>query len=423
MSSNKRWQLLVLFGLMATFAMLAYSLMQFRIKSGDIFPPYSSMRADPIGTKGLLESFQQLEGMEARRHLARWDRLKESPATVFILGLPANELAASNIEDAEPLEELVQLGSRIVIGFSGRKERVDRDSAEFPDKNGNRRVAKSETPETEEDSDVGLQSSEQDSEEGTSPEAGTFFEALLGVKRWGYDIGFSAKVARELALGNPAEAELVADRDLPQTLNLYSATYFQLLDSDWEVIYKLDGNPVVIEKTLEHGSIVLLADCFELSNQALYEAPKAHYLSWLVGPHSRILFEETHLGVSAKTNLMGLIKRFRLHGVLLGLVLWALCFIWQQSSSLIPPQEEDRHNGPIGQHAGSGLIHLLIRGLPKKSLLETCVTQWQSTLKVHQRHLQSHEKVVLAALEHSEKQTNLVTQYNELQTLATRRHP
>ena len=54
-------------------------LFHLRFESGDNYPPYSSLRADPLGTKALFESLEPL--VETRRHLQTLSKLSDGRDT------------------------------------------------------------------------------------------------------------------------------------------------------------------------------------------------------------------------------------------------------------------------------------------------------------------------------------------------------
>ena len=54
-------------------------LFNLRFESGDNYPPYSSLRAAPLGSKALYESLDQL--MPARRHLQPLSKLGDGRDT------------------------------------------------------------------------------------------------------------------------------------------------------------------------------------------------------------------------------------------------------------------------------------------------------------------------------------------------------
>ena len=73
--------------------------------------------------------------------------------------------------------------------------------------------------------------------------------------------------------------------------------------------------PVVIEKIFGKGSIVLVADGRLFDNRSVAEAGKRLCWRALIGPHTRIVFDESHFGIVESGSVVALARRFRLHGL------------------------------------------------------------------------------------------------------------
>src|SRR5881396_3143359 len=73
------------------FAFGLMHLFQLRFEAGDNYPPYSSLRADPLGTKALYDSLGTL--VSARRHFRPLARLGDgADTTLFYFGAEAGSL-------------------------------------------------------------------------------------------------------------------------------------------------------------------------------------------------------------------------------------------------------------------------------------------------------------------------------------------
>ena len=59
----------ILLLVVAGFAVGVVQLFRLRLAHGDVYPPYSSLREDPLGTKVLFASLENLAGVSARRNL------------------------------------------------------------------------------------------------------------------------------------------------------------------------------------------------------------------------------------------------------------------------------------------------------------------------------------------------------------------
>jgi hypothetical protein len=154
---------------------------------------------------------------------------------------------------------------------------------------------------------------------------------------------------------------------------------FRARGTDWRAIYESNGRPVILERPLGRGTVVIVGSGYVLSNEALRAARRPGLLAWLVGPNRVVIFEETHLGVEETPGVAALVRRFRLHGVVIALLGLAALFLWRraaplQSASADGGAGEDR---VAGRDAASGLVHLLRRHVTPKTLLTTCVSEWK----------------------------------------------
>ena len=58
---------------------------------------------------------------------------------------------------------------------------------------------------------------------------------------------------------------------------------------------------MIVERAFAHGSLVLLADSYPLSNEALAADRNTGFLLWLIDDRRGVLFDETHLGLQRAT--------------------------------------------------------------------------------------------------------------------------
>ena len=87
-------------------------------------------------------------------------------------------------------------------------------------------------------------------------------------------------------------------------------------------------------------------------------------LSWLVGNSSRVVFDEFHLGLSETPGFVTMARKYRLHYLLVGLMVLAGLFVWRNAVPFIPTRSEQITKEPINSlemdHV-DGLINLLRR--------------------------------------------------------------
>src|SRR3990172_12678089 len=98
-------------------------LFQLRFKTGDLYPPYSSLRSDPPGVKVLYESITSLEKKNVSRNYRAFSRLKpDNETTFFYFGVPVFTLDHLFYRELNDIEALVNEGARVVISLVPLKE-------------------------------------------------------------------------------------------------------------------------------------------------------------------------------------------------------------------------------------------------------------------------------------------------------------
>src|SRR5579871_5620241 len=111
------------------FAVLLVQLLSLRLERGDVYPPSSTLRPDPLGTRAFYEALPETGTYRVARGYVELDReLAQKPATLFILGLPAEELADFDPDEITQLGQYVWNGGRVVITLAPRNVNGTDDS-------------------------------------------------------------------------------------------------------------------------------------------------------------------------------------------------------------------------------------------------------------------------------------------------------
>ena len=323
-----------------------------RFAQGDIYPPYSTLRADGLGSKALHDSLGEL--MPVERNYKRLSEFEpaENKATIFMLGVE------NGFEDdpdvADDLEKLAQDGNRIVLAFVA-VDKAPRDGEFFP----------TATPTPEQTPGKDEKSDKDETRKKTKKEK---VDELH--QRWGVKTAFLSKPLTKAVTEIPG---------LEPLLSWHSAMYFTKLDPEWLVLYSCDGKPVVIERPFGNGSIVLVADAYFSSNEALSKEPAPGLISVLVGGSRTAVFDETHLGVNEDPGIASLTRKFKLHYAVLALLCVALLFVWRNAASFVPRREEEAGAGEVvgGFDASAAFVSLLKRNIPFDKIVETCLVEWK----------------------------------------------
>ncbi len=307
---NRTWWLILL--LLALFLAGAWEVMVAPLITGEVYPPYSSLRTDPLGAKALFESLAEQPGLEvARLYKAR--PLLDSTSTLLILGVDSLAWTKNPKTLAEDYEKPIMHGGRIVIAF------LPAHAPQAP------------------------------------PNAGAIEDQwhirLRYRKESAGDARNSAAIPRE------------------------SAMYFEP-GPEWRVLEKRQGAAAIVERDFSGGTLVLLSDSFPLSNQGLLDNSEAALITRLIGPAKRVLFDENQFGMSETGSVAVLIRKYRLETAIGMLLAIAGLFIWHSTSSFLPPREDTRASPVSGRDLHEGLAALLRRNIPLDQLLATCSKEW-----------------------------------------------
>jgi len=314
--------LLLLAVLAGGFAWGVSRLITRRLAGGDVYPPFSSLRADPEGARAFYEA-----------------------------------LGVSRVE-TEELETAVRSGARLVVTLVPRTwfEMAPRPTV-TPDSSKNKSRKKRESDEDDED----------------------LLSELRGLslpERWGFRvqsfdvIGRSTRVPARLAPG-------AATPGLPATVPWQGASTIETLDPGWKVVYTHGSKAVLVERRMGRGSIVLAADSTFVSNGALRAERRPELLVWLLGESTDLVFDETHLGMERRTGIAGLAQRYRLQGLVGGLILLALLFVWKSAIPFAPASGRTGEVAAVtGRRASEGLAAVLRRHVARRDLPRACLSEW-----------------------------------------------
>lgn len=339
-----------------------------RFEAGDVYPPYSSLRHDPLGAKALHDSLAALDGLRVGRNHQPLEKLGDrGPLTLFWMGENEDLLGKVTEDFARHLEAVAVRGGRLVVTFKpvnlGAKKKTSAKEA----------VKKEDARKREKRS--------------RGKEAITFVKLA---ERWNVGADHARLPKDRDDVTKPAEAVLQTDDPLPLEVSWHSSLHFTHLGKPWNAVYSRDNKPVLIERPFGRGTIVLVSDSYLLSNEALCEERWPALLAWLAGPNREIVFDESHFGVREETGVMTLAWQYRLHGLFAGLLALAALFIWQSAARFVPPREPEAEAalsaGMTGRDSTAGLVNLVRRSIPPGELAAACFEEWQRSF-AHRKDL------------------------------------
>ena len=395
---NRRANFLLAAGaaLLALFALGLLQLFQLRFDRGDIYPPYSSLRSDPLGSRALLLSLGAVPGVTATSLLESVPKLGGGrDTTLLVLGTPHRAVEHLVRQDVRDLEQFMNDGGRVVFAFhpftvESRYRQLEaereRKSAEKENAKPKKEPRQQVKPATKPAKPVKPDPLTKPKPRKGEPDDSRLPDAMRPVRlaeQWG--VTFVARDLKVDADGVPAPVFAhrgEAPVELPARLEWHTALCFTNLAASWRTNYQRDELPVVIERSFGRGSLVFCADSFPFSNEALRKDRQTAWLSWVLGPNHRIAFDETHLNVEEKPGVATLAWRYRLHGLFAGLGVLALLFIWKNATSLVPPHDEEAGElggALVGKDSAAAFVNLLRRTIPASELLTVCFAEWRKS--------------------------------------------
>ncbi|HEY5041247.1 MAG TPA: DUF4350 domain-containing protein [Verrucomicrobiae bacterium] len=405
---KKHFPIFILLGCAAIFAFGVLQLFQLRFERGDVYPAYSSLRADPLGTMAFYESLEKIPALSVRRDFSDSNLLPGGPQTVYLhLAGSPNEWERMPSDLFHEIQDFLARGDRLVVTFYPQTEAHSFRNFENGEETNSVKSAKSKdgktTPAkpakktngiTDDDSDISL------------------------ADKWGFHPGFE-KLAPDGESYAPVQVVNQTDLPLPQNLDWHSGLIFTNCDSAWRTIYARGTNAVVIEREFGKGSVVFAADSYFVSNEAMAGDRHADLLAWLIGPDKNVVFDEAHFGIVETSGVAMLMRKYRLHGLAAGLLLLIGLFIWKNATSLVPPHtDEFKEDFVAGKDSGSGFVNLLRRSIRPRDLLATCFAEWKKSIapagKISSTRFQQAEAIFQSENSLPNKDRNPVATYQKI---------
>jgi hypothetical protein len=367
------------------FALGLFQLLKLRFEGGDVYPPYSSLRADPLGTMAFYEALERMPEMSVARDFSANNTLPEGKNTTYLhLGAGTREWKWIDDEEFRTIEDFVTAGGRLVVTFFPE---VTQPVVIFPseEEEGREKSAKKENKSSSSKPD--RKGSARSISDRTRNQ--NFLKEKLGI-----EIGF-----RELEAGtNNYESTWVqrrADLALPEALEWHSGVIFTNLSTNWQTIYARGTNAVVVERKFGAGTVVMAGDSFFISNEAMLNDRHSELLSWFIGPSHDAVFDEAHFGIMQTEGVATLFRKYHLYAVVGALLLLAFLFIWKNAFSFVPPWQMMRAQQFVaGRETSAGFVNLLRRNIPSHELLRVCFAEWKKSIirpggTVSARHAQA----------------------------------
>ena len=395
-----------------------------RFEAGDVYPAYSSLRSDPLGSRAFYKSLENINAAGVSRNYQTLQNLKFKEHTALVhAGVAVMNSESVSSEWLNVFERLTAAGGRLLLSFLPVEKkpadwRMSR-CAPATDKAKDKENAQPSDGHNDSENLIGQEAVEDapnpSRNDDHKPQAAPghrisdAYDNCVSLKaQWGLSFGFADKPS-ETAVNRSDDLSQSHLKGLPELISWHTALYFEELEDVWRVIYAADGRPVIIERPYGKGSLVLAADSFFLSNEALRSERHPELLAWMIGESAYVVFDETHFGILKHPGVLSLIKNYRFHWFIFGVAILALLFIWKNSFYFVPPPKSSRSRQNkdfvFDREATQGLISLLRRNIPKRHLLQTCVREWERSIQPQKRFPTDRLQQIKAVLQRIEAQS------------------
>ena len=416
---RKYLPIIVLVGVTAFFIFGIVQLFELRFETGDVYEPYSSLRADPLGTMAFYESLGKIPGISVNRDFSTSNRLPEEPGTVYLhLAADAYEFDWLSDDVYHEIKNFLAGGGRLVITYFPQTRPVH---PFFDDEDETNSTQSAHSKLKEKNNPTGKPSKNKKHLKGDASWVNLEDE-------WGLHESFE-ELPQEDDVYQPVNVLNRSDPALPPSLDWHSGMIFTNCDAAWHPIYARGNHAVVLERIFGKGSVVVASDSYFLSNEAMTKDRHTEFLAWLIGANKHVVFDEAHLGIVDSPGIATLMRQYRLHGLAAGLLLLAGLFIWKNSTSLVPPHPEEQQADFVsGKDSASGFVNLLRRNISPRELFEVCFAEWKKSAapsgKFSSARLQQAEAVFHAENSRPAGERNPVATYQQIsETLGNRKKP
>lgn len=374
---SRRGQWLALFAVAGAILLGIVTLFRLRLARGDGYPVYSTLRSDPLGARALYESLQALPELRVARSLKPLENYRTAaPVTLILAGM--DEAAWKDMTPGafNRLDSAVRGGSRLVLTFRAGFERPQ--DAGDGDEAGKPVRPEQPAPQKKKDGPGPRPPREPRRIDAEEPAPAAGGQQVDWKRLWGVELKRRWLRTRD---DSGAWRRNDAPRTLPSELSWKSDLHFGLEQgAPWRVLYTRATEPVLVEMPHGRGSIVLAADSFFLSNEALQRERATGLLAWMIGPNTRVVFDETHLGVAEDPGVAALARRYGLAWAFFTAVLLAVLFVWRRMALFVPPAPPPETLAP-GHQPTAGIEALLRRAVPAGRLASVCLAEWRKSAR------------------------------------------
>ncbi len=377
------------------FAGCIFWLFNMRFKTGDVYPPYSTLRADPLGAMALFESLNEIENIIVERN---YDSISDfqkknlfQPVKLTIFFLNSGFEPVYSKKYFNELKMIALNGGTVIIAF--RPDFNEHNFSLYENKNN---------------SDSASQLSSNNKEKNIKVSADTIaFDFFSGVGLKKFQKNNKIRFAEKMILES-------GENEIPCASNYF----FDLKKNSWEIVYSIKNEyPVVIRRTFGKGSFIFIADSYLFSNEGLRKHPKPEFILQCLNSNAKIIFDESHIGVINSHGISSLIIKYRLHGSIICAFIVFLFFLWKRLSQVAPVYKNnilEKNKIVTGKDSITGLVNILRRHIDPKKIVTEGFEEWKKSQPKNNRKIIEKSNRMRDELNLIDLKKNPVDDYNRL---------
>lgn len=317
---KKRLSFLVISALILLFAFSAYKVLDMRFKEGDVYPRYSSLRHDPMGTSIFFQSLGKMDyTVTTLLEESLLEGLDPGDTILFILSPSFN----FSKEAREGIVGFILHGGRVLLTekdhnslmdfFDTRIDPNQRDWENDGDEN-NRGILKAEP--------------------------GEMFDFL---------------------------DEKLTIMDLSPLISEWPRT---------QTVYSIKDKDIVLLLTHGKGDMIICSETYFISNESLIKEPPVRFFTWIMDGRKQVLVDEYHHGISSRKGISFLLEKYHLYWSIAYMILIFILYLWHVLPRFRKPIPRSLSETPRIRSSLDGYTHILTKTVPKDRLLDISLEQW-----------------------------------------------
>ncbi len=361
-----------------------------RFQAGDLYPPYSSLRGDPLGTQVFYESIQAVDEGGVRRNFRPPDQVAINATTTFLVcGVGDGGPFFTDRAWTQLLERLANQGGRLVITFRPTRHRaqIKRDTSdEARDDQGQEPPEGNQDRIAPDDGAAPTPAEEPGTEEHNENSTSSEKEKSMASADEGFDLlerlGLAVEKMHDEAYDDFALISSDWTEPLPEMIPWRARVAFDLQAPEWAVVYWWQDAPVVVQRTWGGGTVVLVGDSYLFSNEALRADRVTELLAWSVHLPNQLIVDEFHHGLVKQPGIADLVRKYRLQGAAASLLIVVVLLLWRQAAPFAPASTETRveaEESAVGRGAQEGWVGLIQQHIRSDDLMGVCHEAWRTS--------------------------------------------